>query len=214
MSTPELSLRASKKERTRRDLLANAIALFREGGIRATRSSEIARAADVSPATLFNYFATRTDLVEAWVRGEIRAELASRLAEAGEGAIRPVLRAVARSLAGSSAPEGELRLEAWRLVGRLPSEDQSQIDSLRAAIERDQDRGRLRADLPAHALALGIVEALEGGMIAGLVGSSEAREVERSIRARVDLVLDGARKRNERVAPAARGAGWRVVSTD
>jgi hypothetical protein len=71
-------------------------------------------------------------------------------------------------------------------------------------IELEQQRARLRADLPASALAEMLIEALEGGLIAGLRASADRREVAARIRAGVDLVLDGARKRNERVSAPAR----------
>jgi len=71
----------------------------------------------------------------------------------------------------------------------------------------------LRADRPAVALADLLLDAIEGGLVSGLraLGASSAANPEKSlaveVQARVDLVLDGARKRNERVrAESARGA--------
>ena len=43
--------RPGKRARTRALLLANAIALFREQGVAETRLADVARAADVAPAT-------------------------------------------------------------------------------------------------------------------------------------------------------------------
>ena len=63
MSISESGLRATKKQRTRTTILANAIALFQKQGIRATRSAQIAAASQVSAATLFNYFATKEAIV-------------------------------------------------------------------------------------------------------------------------------------------------------
>ncbi len=59
----EAGLRETKKERTRRSLLLAAYELFDEKGYDATTVTEIARAAEVSPGTFFNYFGTKEDLV-------------------------------------------------------------------------------------------------------------------------------------------------------
>ena len=203
MSKPEAGLRAIKKKRTRESILANAIVLFRKQGIRATRLADIATASQVSAATLFNYFPTKNDLAEAWVRGEIHAALEELARGSGDHGIRPGLRASCRRLAESSCQERSLRLEAWRIAGRAAAESVGRIEVLVRFIEREQQRARLRADLPASALAEMLIEALEGGLIAGLRASGDGSEVAARIRARVDLVLDGARKRNERVSAPA-----------
>ena len=200
MSNSKSGLRASKKQRTRATILANAIALFQKQGIRATRSAQIAAASQVSAATLFNYFATKNDLAEAWVRGEIRTTLEELALGQADRGLRPGLRASCRRLAESSCQQRGPRLEAWRSAGRAPAESLGQIELLLSFIEREQQRARLRADLPASALAEMLIEALEGGLIAGLRASGDVSEVAAQIRVRVDLVLDGARKRNERVS--------------
>jgi len=206
MPEHESGLRTNKKRQTRALILSSAISLFRKSGIRNTRTSEIARASNVSPATLFNYFATKSDLVEAWVRGEISAELARLVESTADRGIRSGLRNCCRTLAEMSCEERVLRLEAWRIAGRAPADD-SRVDresSLEKLITREQDRARLRADLTARALTEVLNEAIEGGLISGLRESDDPAEVAARIRARVDLVLDGARKRNERVSVPAR----------
>jgi hypothetical protein len=82
-------------------------------------------------------------------------------------------------------------------------------------VAREQEREHVRADLPPDALADLLLDAIEGGLIRGLVerGCEAAAEpdalaledhLRRAAQARIDLVLDGARKRNERVRPPAR----------
>lgn len=54
--------RALAKDNTRRRLRREAMGLFLERGFDAVTTSEVAAAAEVSPATLFNYFDTKEDL--------------------------------------------------------------------------------------------------------------------------------------------------------
>jgi len=61
--TAELGLRERKKQRTRQLLSETARRLFSKRGFEQVSIAEIAREADVSEQTVFNYFATKEDLV-------------------------------------------------------------------------------------------------------------------------------------------------------
>ena len=63
MATPELGLRERKKLQTRQLIAETARALFTERGFERVTVAEIARTADVSEKTVFNYFPTKEDLV-------------------------------------------------------------------------------------------------------------------------------------------------------
>jgi AcrR family transcriptional regulator len=59
----EVGLRERKKQRTRQLLVDTARRLFSERGFEQVSIAEIARVAEVSPATVFNYFPSKEDLV-------------------------------------------------------------------------------------------------------------------------------------------------------
>ena len=58
-----MSLREQKKQQTKEAIIAAARRLFAEKGFEATRTREIAQAAGIATGTLFNYAATKNDVV-------------------------------------------------------------------------------------------------------------------------------------------------------
>src|SRR6266571_4233345 len=60
--TQELGLRERKKARTRRHISETARRLFGDRGFEAVTVAEVAAAAEVAEATVFNYFPTKEDL--------------------------------------------------------------------------------------------------------------------------------------------------------
>jgi AcrR family transcriptional regulator len=153
MNEPATSLRATKRRRTFEEILANGVALFREQGIRRTRTDQIAKAAAVSPATLFNYFPNKSTLAEAWVRGELDRAVEESAVGIDERGLRPALRSLCRALAERAADAPTLRLEAWRSAGRARERALAPSHPLVAGIVGEQIRERIRQDIPARALA-------------------------------------------------------------
>jgi AcrR family transcriptional regulator len=115
------SLRARKKDRTRRELMAAAVRLFAERGFAATTVEEIAAAADVSPRTFFRYFPTK---VEALFGDFDAREAAMRAALATRPAGEPILATVRRvvlGFAGEFFADPELFATRARLIFGHPT---------------------------------------------------------------------------------------------
>ena len=86
-------LRERKKQQTREAIAESARALFVERGFERVIVAEIARAADVSDQTVFNYFPTKEDLVF-WRLEAFEAEILGALRERAPG--EPALAAFRR----------------------------------------------------------------------------------------------------------------------
>jgi len=203
-------LRERKRRETEAHILSQAIESFRKQGIRAANLGEIASASRVSQATLFNYFSNKGELAEAWVRGEIDRALVRATPQLSGRGLRSALRILCGQVAElvSERTDHAIRLEAWREAGRLGSKALDPAHPLVETIRRWQESERVRADVDAAAIAEMLMEAIEGGLIAALRQELGAAELTNVLRSRVDLILDGARKRNERViAPSAARGG-------
>lgn len=121
----ELGLRERKKQRTKELIAATARRLFVERGFEAVPVAEIARAADVSEATVFNYFPTKEDLLYSRLEA-FEEELVSSIRARKPG--EPVLAAfgrfvsVPRGLLASDDPDVVEQLAAIvRVIAESPS---------------------------------------------------------------------------------------------
>ena len=65
--------RAENKERTKRNILKAALALFRKKGFYETTTKEISKKAKIAEGTLFNYFKTKEDLALYFFENEIQS---------------------------------------------------------------------------------------------------------------------------------------------
>jgi AcrR family transcriptional regulator len=122
MST-ELGLRARKKQQTRRTIAEAAKRLFLERGFDQVSVAEVARAADVSEQTVFNYFPTKEDLVyERMDTFEDELLAAVRARPMGESALRAFARFILDRSDRAASGEGRRRVaELTRLVNASPS---------------------------------------------------------------------------------------------
>lgn len=123
--------------RTRRAIAQAARSLFLERGFQAVTVAQVAEAAEVSQATVFNYFATKEDLffsgMEVFER-ELIAAVRDR--PPGEPVMEAFRRFVIERLDGLARPEAAQAIGA---AGRMLAETRSLRDRERALIA-DQTR--------------------------------------------------------------------------
>jgi AcrR family transcriptional regulator len=162
MTTVE-SRRERKKIAARARILSAAIELFSRRGLEAVTVEEIAAAADVGKGTIYNYFATKEDIVVAFM-ADLEARMAPTIAS-----FRPAEQPVDRILADYILLHFRLK-EPYHAFVRvflaqmfmnterfLPSmvEMQQYIDPpLQSLFSALQQRGALRADIDLPQLIL------------------------------------------------------------
>jgi AcrR family transcriptional regulator len=162
---PAPGLRERKKQQTREHIAETARRLFGERGFEQVSVAEVARAADVSQQTVFNYFPTKEDLVF-WRLGSFEDELLATIRDRADG--ESILAAFGRfvlaqrGLLGQVDPEARERLAAvTRTIVASPAllAREQQIfarytDSLAALIAAEQraEPGDLRPWVVANAL--------------------------------------------------------------
>ena len=119
----ELGLRERKKQQTRKAIAEAAKRLFLERGFDQVSVAEVARAADVSEQTVFNYFPTKEDLVyERMDTFENELLAAVRERPAGESPLRAFVRFILDRSDRAASGEGRRRVaELTRLVSASPS---------------------------------------------------------------------------------------------
>ena len=117
---PLPGLRERKKQRTRQLIAETARRLFAERGFDRVTVAEIARAADVSEQTVFNYFPTKEDLVY-WQLGDFEERLLAALRDRPEG--EPALTAFRRFL-----------LSRQGLLGRVDEAARRQLTAITRVI--------------------------------------------------------------------------------
>src|SRR5436190_19201344 len=119
----EAGLRERKKQHTRELIADAARRLFAERGFEQVTVAEIARVADVSPQTVFNYFPSKEDLVY-WRMESFEEELLAAIRDRrpGDSALAAFARFVLepRGLLATEDPSHEL-LGLTRMIAGSPA---------------------------------------------------------------------------------------------
>src|ERR1043165_7637053 len=121
--TMATGLRERKKQQTRELLAEPARRLFTERGFERVTVAEIAREAEVSDQTVFNYFPTKEDLVY-WRLGSFGEGLLAAGRQAGESVLAAFRRFILaqRGLLGQYDPEaGERLVGITRMITESPA---------------------------------------------------------------------------------------------
>ena len=163
MSGITKSVRSRKKERTRKQLIDTAIALFSRQGIENTTVEQIALEAGTGKGTVYNYFATKEDLIVAFMADlELRAQpTVKRFAEL-DAPLAEILSAFAWNLLDAKR---RYRMFVRSFLARIVGPDdsfQTHVLEMQKAIDttltmlfsRLQQRGIVRKDLDLQHLQL------------------------------------------------------------
>lgn len=131
-------LRERKKQRTRQLIFETASRLFAERGFDAVTVAEVARAADVSEVTVFNYFPTKEDLFFGGMEFfEERLLEAVQQRAPGESALTAFRRLILDSSSRLAAPEtADVTERAATLIGASPALQSRERETVARYIER------------------------------------------------------------------------------
>jgi AcrR family transcriptional regulator len=182
----EPGLRERKKERTRLAIAEAAQRLFRERGFDAVTVADVARKAEVSEGTVFNYFPTKEELFYGQMES-FEAALVDAVRERPSG--EPVLEAFRRFVLEQSrglADRADLIEEALRVISESPAlqarEREIVAEYTAALAELIADETGARGIEPAavaHALMgaqRALVEHVRASVLSGLRGAELVRD--------------------------------------
>ncbi|MEE3329427.1 MAG: helix-turn-helix domain-containing protein [Myxococcota bacterium] len=190
-----VGLREKKKQRQREAILAAAVELSRVRGFDALRVRDLIAELEISEATFFNYFPSKAALLDTWLEDELARAFASDLDE--KRSLRAALRMRVRRLAEQARRCDGIGATAWysariQIAARLAT---PRCDLARE-FEAAREAGDLRRDAEPALLAEWLV-----GSVAVAISSALSTERDPVVAAlgSADLILDGARRRHERV---------------
>ena len=204
----EAGLRERKKQQTRERIFETARRLFEKKGFDAISVAEIAREADVSEVTVFNYFPTKEDLFYGGMQFfEEQLLEAVRARPRGVSAVRAFCGALVDSTDGLRARERAAAiLKSGKVVAASPSlvaRERDIVDRYAgrlAALLAGETRGSAD-DVEAHAVAAALmgahralVDHVRRQVLAGVRGEALVRDARAQIRracARLESGLGG-----------------------
>ncbi len=192
-----LGRRERKKLETADRIFQCGVSLFASRGYDTTTMDDIAECADVSRATVFNYFARKEDVVLEWfVRN--RPKLAQIAAEAKErtsdtaGQLREIVRGMARFYEDDPAT-GRAITRAWLRAGGplLPYTSEGTPAMLTEIFRSGQQQGDIPGRLDATRAALVVWDAYLGVLYRWVSAEGGRFALEENLMDTLDMVLSG-----------------------
>jgi TetR/AcrR family transcriptional regulator, transcriptional repressor for nem operon len=176
----------SRDATTRQRILEGAAALIHRQGVAATDLHQVARATDIDPAHVRHEFADKEILVRAAVQHQAEMLLAYQEHLLGDLRTWRGLEGWARSVVEATRASGAYGCPVGALVGQLAehSDDirncldqafRAWESQLAAALRRMQAHGELDPAANAMDLAVGLLAALQGGLILAQTALDERR---------------------------------------
>jgi AcrR family transcriptional regulator len=205
MSEP--GLRERKKQETRQRITEAAIALFAERGFERVPVADIAVAADVSTATVFNYFPAKEDLIYDGMASFNDTMLAA-IRERPQGtSVVAAFRDYVLQPRGVLADPGSPIIESLALVGRIVRDSPSlqarerleadrAVEALRDLLADELGDRSLRPWAVASALVgttRGMVREVQAAAAEGRISARFTRQILAAAGAAIDVVEAGLR---------------------
>ncbi len=201
MSTPDpvvtptrAGRRERKKRETRERIFESGVALFATNGYDSTTVEQIGERADVSRATVFNYFARKEDIVFEWF-GRLRAEFAKALAEDDQDTVDSTsrLRRAFRVLADlyeDDPATGRAMVRAWQRAGGPLLADESDAPQLLAdSVRAGQRAGDIPGGVDPDRAALILFDAYLGVLYRWVLDETDQLALGEQLTATLDLIL-------------------------
>ena len=193
------TLRERKKAATRARILEAAQELFVERGYEATTMDEVAVRAEVSRATVFNYFPRKEAFLVAWIE-QRRAVIAELLDREQQEAVDTARRLEHALLALAELLESDVETHravtrAWVISGgQLRPGASATADLFAETIRYGQAQGDVREDIDAARAGRVLLDAYSGALVRW-AGSENDGSLRDAVVIVLNVVLDGLRTR-------------------
>jgi AcrR family transcriptional regulator len=193
-SPASVGRRERKKLETRKRIFESGVALFATHGYDSTTMEQIGERADVSRATVFNYFARKEDIVFEWV-GRMRAEFARALADDDQHTLDAAsrLRRAFRVLADRFEDDpatGRAMVRAWQRAGGPLLADESEAPELVAdSLRAGQRAGDIPRGVDPDRAALILFDAYLGVLYRWVLDETDQLALGEQLTATLDMIL-------------------------
>jgi TetR/AcrR family transcriptional regulator, cholesterol catabolism regulator len=185
--------RERKKLETRERIFESGITLFAVHGYDSTTMEQIGERADVSRATVFNYFARKEDIVFEWF-GRMKVEFATALAEDDQrtdstSRLRRAFRVLADMYEADPAT-GRAMVRAWQRAGGPLVADESDAPQLVAnTVRAGQRAGDIPRDVDPDRAARIMFDAYLGVLYRWAIDETDQLALGEQLTATLDLLL-------------------------